>query len=77
MFWLIPILIIAALSVVAAVIAPRPKTDKPPAVTDLTYPTADPNKPMSMIFGTITSQSPNILWYGDKSTKQYEISVSS
>lgn len=72
--WLIQIVIALALNVIAYAIAPKPKTPNA-TVQDLTAPTADANKPITVIFGTMTVQSTNVLWYGDKQLVTYTITA--
>ena len=71
MAWFIPILIGLALSIVGYLIRPKPKTQKPPAAQDLDGPTADAGRPIPVVFGSIEVRSPNNLWYGDKSKREF------
>lgn len=75
-FPLIPILINIAISVTMMVIAylimPKPKQPKP-EVRDLENPTADAGRPIPVIFGTKTVKGVNVMWYGEKTTRQYEV----
>jgi hypothetical protein len=66
MAWFIAILVAIALQVIAYLITPKPKKEKPPAVKDLEEPTVEAGRPVPVLFGTMTLKSPNILWYGDK-----------
>jgi predicted phage tail protein len=68
--WFIYLLISLALQVVSFLLTPRAKTNKPDTVQDLESPTAESGRPVPVIFGTIPVDSPNILWYGEKSTKE-------
>lgn len=72
-FWLIPILVSIAISAIAYAITPKPKPQKPPAVQDLKEPTASAGKQICVIFGEVDIADPNVLWFGDKSTTEYEI----
>ena len=41
---------------------PKPKAEKPPEVQDLERPTADANRPIPVVFGTMQVRSPNFLY---------------
>ncbi len=68
-----------AISVVSAVIqllvAPKPKAPQPEAARDLEEPTAEAGRPVQIIWGTVTVKGPNVLWFGEKSNKQYRVKV--
>lgn len=55
-----------ALQILGYLLLPKPKPEKPPTVDDLKDPTAEAGRPIPKVFGSMTIQSPNILWYGDK-----------
>lgn len=61
-----------ALTALAYLLMPKPKVVKP-EVRDLERPTADAGRPIPVIFGTQTVKGVNILWYGEKTTKQYTV----
>lgn len=75
-FPLIPILINIAISVtmmvVAYIMTPKPKQPKP-EVKDLESPTADAGRPVPFVFGTKTVKGVNVMFYGEKTTHQYEV----
>jgi hypothetical protein len=73
--WLIALAVSAVISVGAAVITPKPKAPKPPAVAQGEAPTASAGKPVPVVFGTVTIKEVNILWYGDKGQVTYQVSV--
>jgi len=54
------------LSYVGYLLTPKPKQGKPPSVDDLENPTAEAGRPIPVVFGSITVQSPNNLGYWDK-----------
>ena len=58
----VAILVIAV--VVAVALAPKPPTARPAALTDIEVPTAEEGRPLPVVFGTVTVQSPNVVWYG-------------
>lgn len=70
MAFLVQLLIALALNFVAFLLTPRPKTEKPTEVQELDSPTAESGRPQPVIFGTIIIESPNVLWYGEKSTRK-------
>lgn len=71
--WLIPLLVSLAINIVAYLLAPKPKQAKPPAAQDAENPTAEAGKPIPVVFGRITVKGVNVLWYGDKVKKSYEV----
>lgn len=71
--WLVMFAIAFTMNVVAYLITPKPKQPKPDAARELDSPTADAGRPMPKIFGTMTLRQANILWFGDKASKSYEI----
>jgi hypothetical protein len=71
--FLLQILVSVAISFVAAIIMPRPKTEKPDEVKDLELPTAEAGRPIPVVFGEITVKSPNVLWYGEKRTEKKNV----
>ena len=58
------VLFIVAL-VVAVAMAPKPADQKPAALDDFNMPTAEPGRPIPVVFGTYVIKSPNVVWYGD------------
>lgn len=68
--WWIWLLVGLALSVISYLIMPKPQTEQPASTSDLDDPTADPGKPVPVVFGTVTMKGLNILWYGEKSRAQ-------
>lgn len=71
--WFIQLLVAIVFTIVAYIIMPKPKTPKPAAATDMEAPTAEGGRPVPVIFGTITIRGTNILWWGDKSLREYEV----
>ena len=63
-----------ALTVLAYLIMPKPKTAKP-EIQDLKNPTADAGRPIPVIFGTKDVEGVNVLWYGEKNTRQFKVKV--
>lgn len=74
-WWNLIFLIVAiALSVLAYVLQPKPKTPKPDSVKDFQDPVAEAGMPIPVVFGTITVKGLNALWFGDKRRIRYKIS---
>lgn len=46
-------------------LAPKVPEQKPPNLADIETPTAEQGRPIPVIFGTVTTKSPNVVWYGD------------
>lgn len=66
--FLVQIAIALAVMAIGFVMMPKPKTPKPDAVRDMDNPTAEAGRPIPVLFGEMTIKSPNILWFGNKST---------
>lgn len=68
-FWLIAALFVGALVLVSVI---RPKVSqpgqKPAGIGDFQAPTAQ-EREIPVLFGTRECKGPNVLWYGDLSTK--------
>lgn len=71
--FLIPLLISLAVSAASYLIMPKPKVPKPDAARQADTPTAEAGKPIPVIFGTITVEETNILWYGESTLREYEV----
>ena len=69
----LPLLLGLVLTVISYFLAPKPKASKPEAATEMENPTAESGKTMPVVFGSMTIKSSNILWYGDKSMKEYKV----
>lgn len=63
MWWAVAIFVVAL--VIAFAYAPKPETQKPKSIEDITVPTAEFGKEVSVLFGTKVIEGPNVLWYGD------------
>lgn len=72
MSYVIAFLVAIAVSYVAYLLAPKPKQPKHEA-TDLEYPTVSAGRPIPVVFGTVIVKSPNVLWYGEKRVREYEV----
>lgn len=77
MAWFIWLLVAIAFQVVAFLLRPKPKKQKPPEVQDLDNPVAERGKPIPVVFGTVIVKGLNVLWYGDKQKNSYKITASS
>lgn len=73
--FLIQIVVSIALSYLAYLLAPKPKQPKPAAAAEMENPTADAGRPIPVVFGTVTIKGPNVLWYGEKTVKEYMVNV--
>lgn len=77
MAWFIYLLVAIAFQVVAFLLRPKPKKQKPPQVQDLDNPVAERGKAIPVVFGTVIVKGLNVLWYGDKLKRSYKITASS
>jgi hypothetical protein len=66
MAWWIWLLVAIAFQVIAFLLRPKPKKEKPPPVQDLENPVAERGKPIPVVFGSLTVKGLNVLWYGNK-----------
>lgn len=73
MQFLIMVAISIAISLVAYLLTPKPKQPKPPGARDLEGPTAEAGRPVPVVFGTMTIKGVNIIWFGDKKVKEFEV----
>ncbi len=71
-FW-ISLAVALVINVIAYLLMPKPRTNSNPQSQDLREPTAEAGKPVPVLFGEMTIQSPNVLYYGDISKRQYEV----
>lgn len=75
MAFFVQLAIAIAISVIAYLIMPKPKTPRPEAAQDLEAPTAEAGRPIPVIFGTLMVKGGNVLWFGDKSIVTYKTSA--
>lgn len=75
MAWFIPLLLAIIFNVIAYLLAPKPKKQKPPEAKDLDNPSADAGRPIPVVFGTVTIKGLNVLWYGDKAKETKKVSA--
>jgi hypothetical protein len=73
--WLIQIIVLLIIQAIIYLLTPKPKTPKPPAAQTMDDPTADWDKPMAVVFGTVIQRDPNVLWFGDKAIVSKKIKV--
>ena len=62
------VVFIASIAVSAA-LTPRIPDPKPAALGDINVPTAEPGRNIPIPFGTVVLEDPNVVWYGDLTTK--------
>jgi hypothetical protein len=56
-------------TLVSIALAPKPPRPRPAALDDFDLPVAEEGKPVQVIFGTVRQTGPNVLWFGDLSSK--------
>lgn len=54
------------LQILGFLLAPKPKQPKPPSTSDIEDPTSEAGRPIPVLFGSVTIQSPNNLGFWDK-----------
>lgn len=57
-----------ASTIATIALAPRPPKPKAAGLGDFQLPTADPSRPIPVVFGTVLCKGPNVVWYGDLRT---------
>lgn len=62
----VQLLIGLAINIIAYLILPKPKVEKPPAAADLEDPVAEAGKPLPVLSGSMTIKGLNILYWGEK-----------
>ena len=67
MWWYVAVFIVAL--VLAYSMAPKPQTAKPAGIEDITTPTAEEGREISVLFGTRLIEGSNLVWYGDLRTE--------
>lgn len=75
MEFLIMMAISIAISVIAYLLMPKPKTPKPGPAQSMDHPTADAGRPVPVIFGDITVKDLNALHSCDREQVSYEVDV--
>lgn len=65
-------IIISALIVRAIALTqmPGPLEPSPTSLEDFNAPTAEPGRPVPVVFGTVLLKAPNVVWYGDLGYQQ-------
>lgn len=63
--WEIIAYLVVAIIAVALVPTPKGEVPKPASLNDIEAPTAEPGRPIPVVFGTMLLKSPNVVWYGD------------
>lgn len=61
------------LMVLAFLIMPKPKQEKPEASRDLPNPTAEAGRPIPVVFGTLEVKGGNVIDYMDKGKRDLEV----
>jgi len=46
-------------------LSPKPQSQKPPGIGEISTPTAEEGREIPVLFGTRIIKSPNVVWYGD------------
>ncbi len=63
-----------AIQTVGYLILGRTKTEQPTEVSQLEDPTAEPGRPIPVLFGEVEITEVNIIWFGEKRTVTEEVS---
>jgi len=62
---LIYIIVMIVAMIIAYAMAPRPKGQTPPSLTDFNVPTAQDGREVVDCCGTVWIDDPNVIWFGD------------
>lgn len=71
-FWLILAVVAIGLSIASIALRPHPKRTQPDETKELESPTAGEGHYIPVVWGDVTLEAPNVLWWGDKSTVTYK-----
>lgn len=52
-------------TIITILLAPKPAKPKPASLDDFDIPTADPSRPIPVVFGTVHITGANCVWYGN------------
>ena len=66
-YYEIAVLIVTA--ILSYALRPKQQTPPPDQLSDVSVPTIEIGKPVSVAFGTVWVDDSNILWYGDLSSQ--------
>lgn len=69
MAFLTQLLIGILLNVIGYLLMPKPPGPKPPSLDDFKDPTAEAGRPIPVVFGSVTVEGPNNIWFGDKAIR--------
>lgn len=60
-------IIYLVVAIIAVALVPRVQSAdaRPASLTDIDAPTAEPGRPIPVVFGTCLVKSLNVVWYGD------------
>jgi hypothetical protein len=59
------LVLMAVSTALQILLAPKPPVPKSASLEDFNVPTAEQDRPIPVIFGTVTITGPNVVWYGD------------
>ena len=66
-WWYVAVFVVAL--VVGLAMMPKPQTAPPAGLGDIQAPTAEEGREIPVLFGTKDVKGPNVVWYGDFSSK--------
>jgi len=69
----IQLLVGVALQVIGYLLIGQPKASKSESVQDLQNPTAEAGRPIPVVFGEVEIKGLNVLWFGQKYTKSFNV----
>lgn len=59
------ILILAAVFILSELLRPKPNFENARPSSEVNFPTAQQDRPVPIVFGTVRQRGPNVVWYGD------------
>ena len=68
------LIIFAVAFAAASAFAPAAAVPVPASLEDFNFPTAEPGRPVPVIYGTVLMRAPNVVWYGDLSNQPVKAS---
>lgn len=76
MGWAFYLVIFSASLYAINALTPKPPTERPASLKDIDIPTAEPGRPIPVIFGTVKLTGVNIVWYGDLASSPVRVKAS-
>lgn len=64
----VQLIILVVAAILSYALTPKPQTQPPDTLSDVSVPTIELGKPVSVAFGEVWVDDSNVLWFGDLSS---------